>query len=87
VNRLAYSVAEVAEMLGMSEQRVRALIKRGAIRAVQLLPGSPYLVPAESLDAALGLASPRLKAKPSKSVAAADGRAAMARMGLSKRPA
>jgi len=69
MTRLAYSVGEVAEALGMSEQRVRSLIRRGALRAVQLLPNSPYVVPASALASMLGETWAQAPARPSKAAA------------------
>lgn len=87
MTRLAYSVAEVADALGMSQERVRRLIRRGALHAVQLLPNSPYVVPASALASMLGEVTGPVPARPSKAALESRARAAMARLGLPMPPA
>ena len=48
LKRVAYRPREVAEMVGMSESGVRNLIKRGALRAVQL--DGRWLIPAAVIE-------------------------------------
>ena len=52
-----YTVEEVAELLRHSPGGVRAMIRRGALRAIKV--GGRYLIPESALDE-LGLASIRV---------------------------
>jgi excisionase family DNA binding protein len=52
-----YTVEEVAELLRHSPGGVRAMIRRGALRAIKV--GGRYLIPESALDE-LGLASIRI---------------------------
>jgi excisionase family DNA binding protein len=55
IPRRAYSIAETAAILGISETSVRRLIKRNKLRACQLL--RHYMIPSVEIDRLLGLTS------------------------------
>ena len=44
-----YSIDEVAEILGLSSQTIRKLVKEGRIKAIRL--GHAYRIPMESIQA------------------------------------
>ena len=44
-----FSVDEVAEILGLSSQTIRKLVKKGLIKAIRL--GHAYRIPVESIQA------------------------------------
>lgn len=43
-----YSIDEVAEILGLSSQTIRKLVKKGRIKAIRL--GHAYRIPVESIQ-------------------------------------
>lgn len=43
-----YTIDEVAELLGLSSQTIRKLVKEGRIKAIQL--GHAYRIPVESIQ-------------------------------------
>lgn len=59
IRRLAYSVAEVAEALGVSEWTVRREITEGRLPSMRLgtSPHARLVIPADAVKALLGMAS------------------------------
>jgi excisionase family DNA binding protein len=47
--RIAYTVAEVAQMIGRSKKAVYAMCARGALRKKQDVPGGNVYIPADAL--------------------------------------
>ncbi|GLI30393.1 MULTISPECIES: helix-turn-helix domain-containing protein [Brachybacterium] len=47
------TTVEVAEILRCSKYSVRRYVQRGLLPAVQIMPGTTYLIPADAVDALL----------------------------------
>ena len=53
MSRLAYTVAEAADLLGRSPHTIRTWLRDGVLRGIHP-PGAAWIIPADALDELLG---------------------------------